>query len=736
LQNRKLKNLLLLVLAGSIAPLRLISADPEFIKGADASFIPQIEDVGGIYKDNGIPQDPLLIFKNHGMNAIRLKLWHTPEEPYNNLEKVLEMAYRIKSMDLKFILDIHYSDTWADPGKQYKPAAWYGLPFETLRDSVRQYTERVIRALGDQGTLPDMVQIGNEITSGMLWNDGRVGGTFTEYVQWENLGKLIKSAVRGVRDAGAESDSIRIILHIDRGADNAGTRWFFDHMLGLNVPFDVIGLSYYPWWHGSLSEVEHNLNDLAVRYGRDILIAETAYPWTLQWFDPVHNMVSSSNDLLPGYPASVNGQAAFLDEMIRIVRGSPNKHGIGILYWAPEHISVEPIGSPWENNALFDFHGNTLSSMDVFLEQPADTASVQVTIRLNTCTLQDTLGETGIVQIRGGLGENPSGLLPDGRKVSWESDSEIFLRNTGGDYWEASFRMSAGDSLSYKFWTGFSISRPTFQRLGWEGPVIPYGHSSGNGRILVAGEKDTVVRLQYYNSTSAAKLQYWRPFENHPDSIALYFRVNMTKAMESGWFDAAVNGPVAVRGDSIFSGRRLDQEQYSVNSASFWSGVCYIPQSGLSAGSVLEYKYFVENSIGNRLEGGGNRSLVFTESLLARGDTTLHWDYFRIPDGCCLTVTADHGPSGFDLLSNTPNPFNGETRIVYRLGRPSRVRLDVHDLYGRRVAVLVNENQPAGPHSIVWNAEKTEGLLPASGVYFIRIQTDEGMRTIKALFMK
>ncbi len=146
----------------------------QFIKGADVSFIPQIEDLGGVYKVNGIPQEPLRIFKDHGFNFIRLKLWHTPSENYNNLEKILYMARRIKDRNLKFLLDFHYSDTWADPGRQRKPAAWVGLPFEVLKDSVYVYTKSVMQALCNQQTLPEMVQIGNEITPGMLWNDGRV----------------------------------------------------------------------------------------------------------------------------------------------------------------------------------------------------------------------------------------------------------------------------------------------------------------------------------------------------------------------------------------------------------------------------------------------------------------------------------------------------------------------------------------------------------------------------------
>jgi arabinogalactan endo-1,4-beta-galactosidase len=343
----------------------------QFIKGADLSFLPQIEDLGGVYKDNNTPKDALKIFKDHGFNCIRLKLWHTPAENYNNLEKILMMARRIEEQDMQFLLDFHYSDTWADPGKQTKPAAWQKLPFAVLKDSVFNYTKKVIRALYDQNTVPEMVQIGNEITPGLLWNDGRVGGTFDTPAQWKNLADLLKAASEGIRTSCDAGDSIRIMIHLDRGGDNRSCRWYFDNLLQQNVQFDVIGLSFYPWWHGTLDQLKANLNDLAVRYGKDLNVVETAYPWTLQWFDGMGNIVGNANQLHAGYPAAVNGQAAFLKDLINIISTVKNNKGQGLVYWEPEYISVPPIGSPWENNTLFDFHGNVLPSMDVFKDESA-----------------------------------------------------------------------------------------------------------------------------------------------------------------------------------------------------------------------------------------------------------------------------------------------------------------------------------------------------------------------------
>ncbi|HEX9972476.1 MAG TPA: glycosyl hydrolase 53 family protein, partial [bacterium] len=235
------------------------SVEISFIKGTDISFLPQVEDNGGIYKEAGIQKGPLQIFKDHGFNYIRLKLWHTPDENYNNLEKVRYMAERIKQSGLKFLLDFHYSDTWADPGHQKKPTAWENISFEALKDSVYEYSQKVIQALNNQGTIPDMVQLGNEINSGLLWNDGRIGGTYNS--NWANFAALLNEGIRGVHESCESGDSIKIMIHIANAANNSGCRWFFDNLIANGVDFDIIGLSFYPWWHGTLSQVKSNLND-------------------------------------------------------------------------------------------------------------------------------------------------------------------------------------------------------------------------------------------------------------------------------------------------------------------------------------------------------------------------------------------------------------------------------------------------------------------------------------------
>ncbi len=338
---------------------------PAFIKGIDASYVQQIEDAGGKYLQDGAARDVLEIYKAHGVNFIRLRLWVAPIIRYNDLEHTLKMAKRVKALGMGLMIDFHYSDSWADPAKQYKPAAWAKLSGADLQKAVKEYTRSVIAALKKQGTLPDMVQIGNEITPGMLWEDGRVGGGHDD--NWPQFAALLKAGELGVREALGVGERVEIVLHVDAGGNNETCRWFFDHITQQQVPFDYIGLSYYPWWHGNLAGLQNNLNDLAERYQKPILIVETAYPWTLENNDTMGNLVGPASDLLPEYEPSVDGQRRFLLSEMEILKQVPGGLGRGLFYWGADDITSPRFGSVFENAAVFDFEGNVLESLRVFL---------------------------------------------------------------------------------------------------------------------------------------------------------------------------------------------------------------------------------------------------------------------------------------------------------------------------------------------------------------------------------
>ncbi|MFN2108873.1 MAG: arabinogalactan endo-beta-1,4-galactanase, partial [Anaerolineae bacterium] len=262
------------------------------IRGVDISSLPRVEDKGGVFYDEaGQAQDIFQILADHGVNYVRLKLWHTPVNGYNNLEKVKGMAMRIEQAGMGFLLDFHYSDTWADPGKQYKPLAWWDFDYDQLEAAVYSYTKDAITALREQGTEPDMVQIGNEITNGMLWDAGKLDGSDDQFAR---LAGLLKAGIAGVKDAGS---SAKIMLHLDKGGDNELYRWWFDNIIAEGVEFDVIGLSFYGYWHGDLSDLSANLADLAQRYNKELIVVETAYAYTLDNQDGYGNIISSADQL-------------------------------------------------------------------------------------------------------------------------------------------------------------------------------------------------------------------------------------------------------------------------------------------------------------------------------------------------------------------------------------------------------------------------------------------------------
>lgn len=694
-----------------------------FIVGGDLSMLHQIEANGGVFRDDGIAADALEIFKDHGFNWIRLKIWHSPVAPFNDLDGVRRVAMRAKAKGFKFLLNFHYSDTWADPGKQNKPGAWDGLAFDDLVDSLYQYTFAVVKALKDSGAMPDMVQIGNEINCGMLWPDGNVCGGNNTPAHWSQLGRLIDAGIRGVKDNLAPSDTVEILVHHSEGGNNAYVSWFFDNLLEEGVAIDIIGVSFYPKWHGTLQDLEANLQALAGRYMQDIIVAETGYPWTTEAYDGTGNLFGP-NDLHPGYPASVSGQCTFLRDLRSIVAEVPDGRGKGIFYWEPDWISTATFNSPWENVALFDFEGNALLSIDALATGYAGLPTVNLTLTVNTATNWDMLNPAGVVQLRGEVRGCTGRRLLDGSWLSWGTDSELIFENAGGDYWTVTVPLYPGDTLAYKLWTGFSLQQGTAHRLGWEGPVTPGNGIPGNTRINVAGATDTTAPIQYYNGSGESVDQYWRPYAIHPDSVAIYYRVNMREWMEAGLFDAAAGDSVGLRGDYPFTWSQtshiLSQEIYSVADGSFWSGVAYVPRDSLNGDLSQTYQFTLTRASGEEIPEGIDRTLGLSAGFGAQ-DTTLHWVAFR--DGNLLSIreNARALPKVPLLLTSYPNPFNAATTIRYRLADPADVELAIFDLGGRLVRRLGNSAQAPGQHRVVWDGRDDGGLPLASGIYFITL---------------
>jgi len=330
--------------------------NPVFLVGGDISTLTKIEQLGGVFQDQNQPGDCIKILRGQGWNCFRLRLFVNPTKRnavVQDLAYTLALAKRIKASGGQLLLDFHYSDTWADPGKQHKPAAWADLDFQALVEQVRTYTRDVIAAYKREGVLPDMVQVGNEITPGFLWPDGKIYRDNDPNEHWAEFTTLLKAGIAGVKEALDKDDLVRIMIHIDCGARQQRSQYFFDHLRQYNVEFDMIGQSYYPWWHGTIEDVRTTLKQTALAYDKDIVLVETAYPWTgEQWWAAKDNMA---------WPVTQQGQAAFLAELTEAVQQTPNHRGLGVIYWYPEAIEVDGMNI-WNGGAtaVFDRQGNVL----------------------------------------------------------------------------------------------------------------------------------------------------------------------------------------------------------------------------------------------------------------------------------------------------------------------------------------------------------------------------------------
>lgn len=323
--------------------------------GADVSTAQRALDLGAKYYDaSGAAKDPLDILKGLGVNYVRLRVWNNPASGYNNKAKVLSYAKQVKAKGLKLLVDFHYSDTWADPGNQNKPAAWSGHTIGQLQTDVYNYTYDVCTSLKSQGTTPDSVQIGNEINVGMLWNEGKVvNNDFT------NLSLLLKSGYNATK---ACNSGTQVIIHTADADSDANARWFYDGIKAKGVSWDITGLSYYCPWHGTIANMGSVVADMKSRYGKDVVIAETAYPFTSANADSTANSITSG---CSGYPLSWQGQA---DNFTAVQNAARSNGAIGVFYWEPtwyavtgngwDPTNISGSGDGWDNMAVFNWTGN------------------------------------------------------------------------------------------------------------------------------------------------------------------------------------------------------------------------------------------------------------------------------------------------------------------------------------------------------------------------------------------
>jgi len=293
------------------------SINYRFVKGADISWLPQMEASGfKFYNSSGKEDDCLNILQSNGINTVRLRTWVNPsDDPLNghcSAAELVSMVVRAKSKGFRVMVDFHYSDTWADPGKQVKPASWESLDFIQLTERIHIYTKEVLTELKNANVYPEWIQVGNEINPGMLLPDG-------SSQNMSNLSQLINSAYDAVKEVFPDS---LVIIHLANGTDNGLFRWFFDGLTRYSTKYDVIGFSYYPYWDKkkyteTINRLKNNMYDMISRYDKKVMIVETG-----------------------GLDSEPDETYTMLTDVITLVRNIPDEKGLGVLYWEPQGAAI------------------------------------------------------------------------------------------------------------------------------------------------------------------------------------------------------------------------------------------------------------------------------------------------------------------------------------------------------------------------------------------------------------
>lgn len=366
-----------------------------YVKGMDLSTLLELERLGAKYYDGGEERDILDIMKDYDVDTIRLRIWNDPwgkdHESYgageNDVPTTLEIAKRVSEKGLGVLMNFHYSDFWADPGKQIKPKAWEGMTVEELTQAVYDFTFDTMELFKKEGVNITMVQVGNELSNGLLWPEGKID-VDAGVGEYDNIAAFVSAGIRAVRKSNPD---IPVMLHLDNGGNNELYRRWFDNYVARGEDFDLIGLSYYPFWHGTMDQLINNMNDMAERYHKDLIIAEVSMGYTMEDYKDYEKLSDSERK---GYatkpslvekiefPMTKEGQADFMRTLLARLETVAEHRARGFFWWEPAWIPVPgsgwatpasleymhdpgPCGNEWANQALFDYDGNVLPTLEV-----------------------------------------------------------------------------------------------------------------------------------------------------------------------------------------------------------------------------------------------------------------------------------------------------------------------------------------------------------------------------------
>lgn len=386
----------------------------KFVKGMDLSTLLELEKCGAKYFDGGKESDILDIMKKYDVDTIRIRVWNDPwsqtKESYgageNDLPNSLAIAKKVTDAGFGVLLNFHYSDFWADPGKQFKPKAWANYGVEELEKAVYDFTLESMRTFLADGVNITMVQVGNELSNGLMWPEGKVPN-------YDNIAKFVNAGIRAVREADSERLSggisgvasameplakIPVMIHLDNGGNNELYRTWFDNFMERGEDFELIGLSYYPFWHGTLDMLTDNMNDIAERYGKELIVAEVSMGYTMEDYASYEKLSEHERKgyaTRPAlvekieYPMTKQGQYDFMEDFLHRISHIKGGLGKGFFYWEPAWIPVAgsgwatpasleymndpgPCGNEWANQALFDYDGNALPTLKLIRDFRAE----------------------------------------------------------------------------------------------------------------------------------------------------------------------------------------------------------------------------------------------------------------------------------------------------------------------------------------------------------------------------
>lgn len=363
------------------------------ILGIDASTYLEELEHGTKYFDGDTQIDPLDAFVKNGVNYMRVRVWNNPYSPKGeaylagncDIDNYIRLGKLVKTKGYRLLMDFHYSDFWADPGKQFLPKAWAEYDVDALAEAVYSFTSDCLRKARDAGVTPEMIQVGNEITNGMLWPVGKLELADGTRGNYENFCRLVDAGCRACREVAPDA---KIILHLERSNDKQVYQEFFTNMQNAGIDFDIIGASYYPYWHGTPDELFENLNQCR-SFGKELMVMELGYGFTAQPYlldgEASRLVIDSERSYVPGfteiYPITPQGQAAFVRDFL----ASASEHEIsGVFYWEPLWLPGEGIcwaseagqkyiheegkstSNEWANQCLFDYRGRKLPAFDAF----------------------------------------------------------------------------------------------------------------------------------------------------------------------------------------------------------------------------------------------------------------------------------------------------------------------------------------------------------------------------------